>query len=238
MQPDRQVRHIRVERVENHIVEDDTAYLWAVSYADFLMVLMSFFVLFFSVNPENRPDLLMQVAQAISPKATGSGNGAATDKGMLGAGAGAGAGGFGMPGTMLATQLKDRLARFNLTIESEHDRVFVRMLPGMFEKNAFRLQKEAAESLDSIFSVLLPFKDRIRVTVIGHTDSRPLKGKLFNGWIEDNFDLSVQRALQGLKRARVAGFPQGALAAQGSAEYQVDGRSLTLMIEGVQEVKK
>ena len=46
----RKIPHVRVERPNLPQVQDDSTHLWAVSYADFLMVLLCFFILFFSVD--------------------------------------------------------------------------------------------------------------------------------------------------------------------------------------------
>ncbi len=68
----KEVRHVRLERKPSTQLAADDGQNWAVSYADMLMVLMSFFVIFFSFEGKQKESLLSKLAiemQAKSDKA-------------------------------------------------------------------------------------------------------------------------------------------------------------------------
>ena len=51
----------RVERARAIHLEDETSHLWAVSYADFLMVLLSFFIIFFSLDKKTKDSVIDEI---------------------------------------------------------------------------------------------------------------------------------------------------------------------------------
>ncbi|RYZ61654.1 MAG: hypothetical protein EOP09_19695, partial [Proteobacteria bacterium] len=56
-------RYARVERDEvSGVHEDENQHLWAVSYSDFLMALLAFFILFFSTETPERQKLILELA--------------------------------------------------------------------------------------------------------------------------------------------------------------------------------
>ena len=70
MQPAKRKLLARVERDDEVTFhEDENAHLWAVSYSDFLMALLAFFILFFSMDDTKKDQLILNLAQEFSTKA-------------------------------------------------------------------------------------------------------------------------------------------------------------------------
>jgi chemotaxis protein MotB len=97
------------------------------------------------------------------------------------------------------------------------------------EKN---LTPEGNEVTIKMIESLLPYKNKIHLTIQGHTDSRPIRKISF----EDNWELSVLRASTVLKRFIASGFPAEDASAEGFADYKVkraisseDEKSLSYM---------
>lgn len=63
----------RVERTDDEFHVEEGGELWAVSYADFLMVLLSFFVIFYSSDKNNQSVLERVVAFSLNEKGSSSG---------------------------------------------------------------------------------------------------------------------------------------------------------------------
>ena len=95
------LRQVRIERRSKAQIASEDMQSWAVSYSDMLMVLMSFFVIFFSFEDKKRDDLVSQISLEMQAKSGGGGLQDVTGKaggrtgGAVGPGAGAGAMGNG-----------------------------------------------------------------------------------------------------------------------------------------------
>ena len=52
----------RIDRHQGiHVAEDENQHLWAVSYSDFLMALLAFFILFFSMDDTKKDQLILKI---------------------------------------------------------------------------------------------------------------------------------------------------------------------------------
>ena len=76
----------RVERNEGGEIDTEENLLWAVSYSDLLMVLMSFFVIYFAANKDKKDAIFQEVNVALNENIEGSdvigrGSGASSEEG-------------------------------------------------------------------------------------------------------------------------------------------------------------
>lgn len=213
-QPNQHIRHPRIERRAESVVHDDSAHLWAVSYSDFLMVLLSFFILFFSVDENSKSNLIQKIfsdQQDLSSKSPNQTQ----------------AGGPG--GSFPMSALEQSLNDFSLTKAENFPGLLIHFSDDMYEKGSFEISESQRNKLERFFQQLEPYKDQISLTFIGHTDGSPvaqIPGRLF----KDNFDLSSIRATRALQFAARAGFPEAHMASQGNSQNSRASRSLSVLI--------
>lgn len=105
-----------------------------------------------------------------------------------------------------------------------------------FNSGATQLNTEGRKVVLETIKLLEPYRDSIKVTVQGHTDSRNVVYSKAHA--DDNWELSVIRATTVLKLFRETGFPQNQLSAEGFAHTRTPAsidlskqRRITLKIE-------
>lgn len=215
-QSNQHIRHPRIERRAESVVHDDSAHLWAVSYSDFLMVLLSFFILFFSVDENSKSNLIQKIfsdQQDLSSHSPTDGQGQAAGRG----------------GSFPMVALEKSLNDFSLTKAENFPGLLIHFSDDMYEKGSFEINESQRNKLEQFFQQLEPYKDQISLTFIGHTDGSPvaqIPGRLF----KDNFDLSSIRATRALQFAVRAGFPEAHMASQGNSQNSRASRSLSVLI--------
>lgn len=232
MRPKRSLPRIdREETIEVH--EDENAHLWAVSYADFLMALLSFFILFYSVDEQKRDTLILNISQQLA-ESTG-----ATTSGGKGNGAGAGAGaGF----AELASEEADVNARhvpktliealegMDVKVNQEQEYMVVNFPDNMFSKGKYSIPKKNLDLLQKFFDVAKPYDGSFNFYFEGHTDASPLR-RHRTKVLSDNYVLSSMRGFAALKEAKKAGFEPKYLFVQADSSNTRNSRSLSIRLE-------
>lgn len=224
MLKDKKPRPPRSESNHFHI-EDETSHLWAVSYADFLMVLLSFFILFFSLGEEKKKSIIQTIATmgVENGAVSGFGDGSGENGGLDGA---ADRKINNLP-TLLS--LKELLDKFQLQTTQTEESLILKFPQNIYQQGEVQLSAVYRSQLKSLLETLRPFVDQIEITFIGHTDSSPLK-KNKSELIADNFDLSVLRATKALQLALRQNINPDRLAAKGSAYNQRNSRTLSIIL--------
>ena len=215
MKPPSKVRplsDLRVTRKTTIDIKHGDGHGWAVSYADLLMVLLSFFVLYFNfneTNPNTVNEELHKIAlsmkgldakqiQEITRKPDSLGN------------------------------LEEALKIEGVRLTAKGDHLLLDLETSAFSSGAYRLPAALKTQVDAVMTKLAPFKDKLDVTVIGHADKRPLKPR--GEFMQDNFDLSSTRALRVLKYMVAKGFPENRASARAASSYDRDARSITFEV--------
>lgn len=212
--PTRKPRLIRRE-TRQEIHED--GHSWAVSYADFLMVLLSFFILFFSVDETKRQEIIDKVASAAQSK-----------------------GGANAQGKNRSIAKEDRLPAgladittgvdgFYTQRANNSQKLFIYFDNDIFKPGQIDLPPAQIEKLKNILGRIEPFLDKINVTFEGHTDNTQVT-LVKNRYIDNNFDLASLRATKALQLAVRAGLDPTKLFAKGVAEHSRGSRTLSLVI--------
>lgn len=208
LKPTRKPRVYREDPVET-LHEDGHA--WAVSYADFLMVLLSFFVIFFSIDDQKRDNLFQKLAVTGKP----------VDQ-------------------KFAANKNDRLpqgvnsALTNLdglyvSRPDEKEKLYIYFEDNIYLPGQLDLSPPQIEKLKGILTQLEPYMKEISITFIGHTDSSTVSVSK-NRFISDNFDLSSLRATKALQQAVKAGFDANQMFAKGVASHSRGSRTLSLVV--------
>lgn len=225
----RKLAELRVTRKTNvHLAHSD-GHGWAVSYADMLMVLLSFFVLFFSLDDskEGSRAQLRMISMAINGKETTSSNG-----------------GLGLPGGPFEegdtdedvsdetkrqiASLADTLKVDGLKIRAKGDKLIVDLEDATFGSGAYRLNGKLRAQVEKFSEKIMPYKDKLAVTVIGHTDDRPMRFR--HELLADNYDLSSIRALTVLKELVKDGFPKEQVSSRAASSFERNSRSITFEV--------
>lgn len=210
-------RYPRVERdliVEVH--DDENAHLWAISYADFLMALLSFFIVFFSMDEGEQGKVMLMLTKELSQS---------NDKANLKS--------DGYSNKMLpevkTAVLVNALKDFPLQIKSD-DRVLSLHFPeNIFTSGNYQIAKADSVIIDSVLQKLVPYKDKIKISFEGHTDDIPSHRRI-QSLVVDNFLLSSLRASTTLLRARDAGFDEKTLFIKASSSHTRNSRSVSMHI--------
>src|SRR5690606_32388287 len=149
---------------KSQIVNED-GNSWAVSYSDMLMVLMSFFVIFFSFEGEQREKIISRIAVDINDQ---------TNKGTGGSG-GSNSGGKAAVSqetgqVKVAKKAHSGLAeiaeilRGTATVTvgpSDLNELTVQLGDQIYGKGEFNVSGKLRRDLDKVLSVLLPYRDFI-----------------------------------------------------------------------------
>lgn len=207
----------RIERSDDFHVDDETTHLWAISYADFLMVLLSFFILFFSVDSEVKQDVIQRILKDTQLKTTSSGMGGGSARGPSGI--------AGMPTKSLVEALKG----LDIKIEESKKKIILEFPDNIYSLGQFQVTSDIKNQMGILFKSLTPYYSQIQITFVGHTDQMPFFRN--DSMLKDNFDLSVMRATKALQYSLSLGTPIDRVSAKGSADASRNSRTLSLIIE-------
>lgn len=194
----------------------DDGHSWAVSYADFLMVLLSFFVIFFSLDPSQKDSIIDEVAQKTSFKA-GKG-GKEKDRTIASVAT--------LPEGV--NKIGDELDGFFVERDKKQ-KLFIYFDDDIYPPGKIDLPRAQIEKLKAILAQLAPYHNEINVIFVGHTDDQAV-ARSRSRYLTDNFDLSSLRATRALQQAVKANFDPRHMYAQGVAEHTRGTRTLSLVI--------
>jgi flagellar motor protein MotB len=203
---------------------------WAVSYADFLMVLLSFFIVFFSFDEKSAlHNIVVSLSNQNPGGASAAGNGT----------------GNGVSAPMSGTdeiQLYDNavLAKvanvFKLnkteTFVSK-ERVVVDLPADIYKVGSYTIPQK---DLDAVLKSLTPYQKEISITVMGYSDTTAFQDSK-NRVVKDNLTLSSMRAAYASNYIQQT-LPQVQVWIQASEDGKRKTRSLSLVIEARKGGKK
>lgn len=227
-----EVRLPRIERTEAVEINSEESHLWAVSYSDLLMVLMSFFIIFFSVDEKKRQSLIQEITIAINSKnlAAPTSNGSGTESLPNGTIAES-ISQKGAIGALSDTLTQNLSGKAPVTISGIEDGyILIQFAPNSFSKKRYQLDRPLKVAVSALLDSIRPFADKVNITFIGHADAAPIlatPGSL----ITDNYVLSALRANEAMRFAIVSGLPSSALFIQGSASNTLNSRTLSVRID-------
>ncbi len=197
-------------------VQDEGAHLWAVSYADFLMVLMCFFILFFSTNEGQRDSVISRIGQITQALGVGGANASASLTGSK---------------ATVQNEVKSVLANLPVKISQERENLTLLFSENIYKTGElFPTNLNDLKTLNEALAKLKPYQESIQITFVGHTDITPVSNR-HGRYLNDNFDLSSLRATRMLQYAVHSGFIPEHLAAQGSAANVRQSRTISLVIK-------
>lgn len=195
---------------------------WAVSYADFLMVLLSFFVIFFSIETKKEKDsLIFKIMSEIKGDAQGKGTG------REGASVAA-----GKPFSETdAAALANRFKGFTTVVGKDPASLTVMFPDNVYAKGSYKLTGKALEEFRVVMATIQPFADQVEVLVTGHSDSLGVRTLAGVQKFEDNFELSSLRASAAIREAMALGISETNLRARAASSTERNTRSISITIQ-------
>lgn len=218
----------RLPRIERHdeiaLHEDENQHLWAVSYSDFLMALLSFFILFFSMDSPERNKVVLQIASqfknngGISATANASGNE-----------------GLGGSHQRAPANLAETFSKLNVKVEQDNEAIVINFPDDLFLPGEHIISPHEKSLVSDFLAKLKPYDSQVNIYFEGHTDKSPLR-RHRNHIVVDNYVLSSLRANSALSMARKLGFAEKNLFIQANSSNLRNSRSLSVRIEPKQEL--
>lgn len=209
----------------------DDGHAWAVSYADFLMVLLSFFILFFSMEKNQRNNFiqnLMDTNEKLSKESKASTattivatttnqdikkEGTPIEAGMLPAG---------------LASLTSKLKNYHID-QTKSEKIVIYFEDNIYKPGAIKLPPKQLDKLQDLLDQLDPFMDHLKITFVGHTDgNKRFKHKSL--YMKNNFDLSSLRATNALQQVVKMGYSPKNMFIQGVAEHDRASRTISIII--------
>lgn len=222
-QPEKRLPRIERDEVA-HVGEDENQHLWAVSYSDFLMVLLSFFILFFSAEAPQKKKLIMELATHFTEGNSGPGSGS---------GQGTGVGPDG--NRRMPSGVFESLKGLNVTVDKEKESLIVNFPNDLYGPGKHRIEKDKLAMIENFLNIIKSYKGDVNLYFEGHADTAPLKIHR-NEIVVDNFVLSSLRASSALGIAREMGFSEKNMFIQANSSNLRNSRSLSIRIEPRGEV--
>ncbi len=208
------VRHTRIEHSPPKEIHDDTGHLWAVSYADLLMVLLSFFVVFFSIGEKEKTNLIQKITIATRGVSSVENDAQASTQESINA------------------VVRRNFANVDIIETADPMALVLQFSQDLFSPGSIQFSAEGERALKDLLSQLEPFMNDINLTIVGHTDLSPIKHRK-SYFIRNNFDLSVLRASRALSFFSENGWAENKMQAKGSGSFESAKRSLTIEVKVV-----
>lgn len=223
----KKIRPPRVEESEEFHFEDGGEHSWAVSYADFLMVLLSFFILFFSVDADKKDSIIERILTD-SRTGIGSESGAGSANQSQG-GTAQGRQPLGIASEASLPSLEGQLKNYQFSYQKKEQELIVHLPDNIFKAGALNMDLSHQSVFEQLLTILEPYRTQIDLVIIGHTDHEPVR-RVKSRVIADNLDVSVMRAAKAVQMALRRGWAPENLAAKGSSHWQRSTRSLSFVI--------
>ncbi len=208
---------MRIKHKYTHTDNDEGS--WAISYGDMVTLLLSFFVLFFSIDFKKNNEKVLdeslqgifstQKIQAAKSEGSSEGNSKGSSVGSsVGSSAGSSKGGF-----------KDEPIIKGMGIVRVQDGTFLMFFKGVsfFNTAKIDLTKEGQKALDEFYTKFIPLAGKYKIQVQAYTDPRGIKN-VANRAFRDNLELSVLRSLSVVRHFNRLGMPSRRVEISGKGE--------------------
>lgn len=214
------------KKSSHDIVMEDSSHLWAISYADFLMVLLSFFAVFFSVDDKKRDQFIFQIAQEMKPNEAGKAAGTRKPDAQAEIEA-------APPAPSLASaldlELRSSLGRA-VQVEQNTESILIHFPDNIYGVGQVELNSEQQQALAVLLKKIRPHLDSVLIGFVGHADSIPVAQAKYKV-LKTNLDISVVRASKALVLAAEMGIPIEKMYASGSGGNIRRSRSLSVVVK-------
>ncbi len=214
----------RIDRPKPLEIHDDSTHLWAVSYSDLLMVLLSFFILFFSMG-EKKQDILHKLIPV-----------ADVGNGELNSGARSPSNSTddttAASSSLMNTRTIANVAKaagLEASAMGDSSSVLIVFPKDIYPRGKLDLANAEKAKLKDLLNSLSPNLDKLKFEFIGHSDAIPI-GRT-QALLQDNFELSSLRATRAIRYAlSVSELHPEQVTAKGSGSQKLSSRTLSIAI--------
>lgn len=198
--------------------ETDSEGSWAVSYGDMVTLLLTFFILFFSIQPTEdvpKKNLLISLVDSLQPGNVGSANHPANAKSMS----------LALKPTSSEGVENAILQSWNGVAHNMKDHVIVEF-PGIsfFDSAQTTLNRQGAEQLDKFMKLYMPYAGHYTISVRSFTDTKKVRAHLHR--FKDNLELSAMRSISVLRHLQMRGIPLDRIKIAGYGELKMTKQEL------------
>lgn len=199
--------------------EVDTEGTWAVSYGDMVTLLLTFFIVFFSIDPkqeagERSRALQMSLLERLNQRnaaALASGDGGRAPAAAIGAADESGID----PTVMHRLRGKAHQVGDHLIVEFP--------LVSFFKSGSTDVTADGRKALDGFVASYLPYAGTHRLGIRAYTDAKPVGG---GHRFKDNLELSALRSVAALRILQKAGLPLSRMKLAGLGEHILTEKEL------------
>ncbi|MCC6137385.1 MAG: hypothetical protein IT287_02045 [Bdellovibrionaceae bacterium] len=210
------VRYPRIERFDSQVIEEDAnASSWAVSYSDFLMTLLCFFVLFFSLDEPGQNSLILKISESFKGATLGSTEHSTPKESKL---------------VSIDNVFSKKLEDLKISVTKDKNSLIVHFPENLFETGKYELDDKNLASIKEVFGNLAKYKSHVNLYFEGHTDDQPLHRQV-SSIVLDNYLLGSLRAASALKVAKSLGFEEKDMFIQTTSSHQRNSRTLSIKIQ-------
>lgn len=228
--------------------EDPLQHLWAISYADLLMVLLCFFIVY-DVKPaeseekENPtpppPSSFALMMDNLLPKASnmifGKKFQLVIDNNKKDEGKEPSESPEKISAGDLATLIETEMISkdFRLDYREGSKDILVHMDNDTYESGKFMMSESLKDRVSKLLNILKPYDGKIDLVFVGHADSTPVSERLINKGVISNMVLSSMRAAVAADLAIVKGFAPERIKTEGNGIYARNSRTLSIKITNI-----
>lgn len=204
-------RQLRAHHSNSESLHEDTEGTWAVSYGDMVTLLLTFFIVFFSLDPndekvEKRKTLNLALVNELQrlpaniEKKSNSGDKLKLD-------------------TKIVKQLNGKVHEYGDRLLVEFPEV------SFFNSGDIVLTPQGAQSLRMFMKKYLPYAGQYKISIQAFTDSRKVQQKAGRRF-KDNLELSALRAISAMRTLQKEGLPLAQMEVAGFGEMKTTSEHL------------
>lgn len=237
--PEQKIRHARLDRKKigsSTTFNSEDQHSWAVSYSDLLMVLMSFFIIFFSFDQTKRDGALSEISVQLKngSKFNTAASPATNYSKETGIAINTAGNSFNVtPVDAIMNSVSgsnmDRIRGVHFEKTDEMNRIVVHLSDDLYQPRAVDLSDKAKTELNLVLELLKPYANDLDLYFVGHTDPSPLTRK--SVYLTNNFALASIRAVRAIDFAEQQGFAMDHLFTQGPGSNWRHTRSLSIIVQ-------
>ncbi len=217
--------HSRVRKNFERETEIDSEGSWILSYGDMVTLLLMFFILYFSVDPQTDRMKAIQAVllDQLAPKdssATGQPYNFSLGKGK---------------GEALSETL---ISKWGAQVGTIGDKIFVEFPEvSFFAFGGVKVQSEGVKKLREFVKYYTPFAGDYLLTIRAFTDTVPVYAN-GSSLFKDNLELSALRSIAALRHLQKAGIPLRRMRAEGYGELKLSEEDKLKSLESAKKLKQ
>jgi flagellar motor protein MotB len=204
--------------------------MWAVSYSDLLMVLLSFFILFFSYDQKEKEtkDSITKMVRRFET-VTAPVEGSATTVAQAPPVAPAPQAEPVAEKLTLSQQLLKVLPADRIQANLDGDSIVLRFGLNAYAPGQVRPPTAIQPQLNQLTDILKPYLDEVDIVVVGHADTQKVQRnrKRFS----DNLEVSLARSVRAVRYLESLGIPLEKMRSLGTGDQDISSRTISIILK-------